>query len=72
MYTNSPDSHLILGFHPVHRNVIIASPCSGHGFKFAPVIGEAIADLALQGKTKLPIDFLSPTRAALISAAAHT
>ncbi len=65
MYTNSPDSHLTLGFHPEHSNVIIASPCSGHGFKFAPVIGEAIADLALKGKTKLPIDFLAPTRPAI-------
>lgn len=46
MYTNTPDHHFIVGVHPEHPAVIIASPCSGHGFKFAPVIGETVADLA--------------------------
>jgi sarcosine oxidase len=45
MYTNSPDEHFILDRHPAHRQVLIASPCSGHGFKFSPVIGELAADL---------------------------
>lgn len=46
LYTNTPDEHFILDRHPGHPGVLIASPCSGHGFKFAPAIGEALADLA--------------------------
>lgn len=45
LYTNTPDEHFILDRHPEHPGVLIASPCSGHGFKFAPAIGEALADL---------------------------
>ena len=50
MYTNTPDEHFIVDFHLQFPQVLIASPCSGHGFKFAPVIGEIAAGL-LQGKT---------------------
>jgi glycine/D-amino acid oxidase-like deaminating enzyme len=59
----SADSNFVLGLHPAHANVAIACGFSGHGFKFAPVIGEALADLASEGSTKLPIGFLSPSRA---------
>jgi sarcosine oxidase len=45
LYTNMPDEHFLLDFHPEHRQVLIASPCSGHGFKFSPVIGELAATL---------------------------
>ena len=45
MYTNTPDEHFILGYHPAHHQVLIASPCSGHGFKFSPAIGEIAARL---------------------------
>src|SRR5262249_48724835 len=45
MYTNAPDEHFILDYHPAHPQVLIASPCSGHGFKFSPVIGEVAATL---------------------------
>jgi sarcosine oxidase len=45
MYTNTPDQHFVLDRHPVHRQVLIASPCSGHGFKFSSVIGEMAAVL---------------------------
>lgn len=47
MYTNTPDEHFILDRHPDCPAVLIASPCSGHGFKFAPTIGEILADLAM-------------------------
>ena len=47
MYTNTPDGHFVLDFHPAHPEVLIASPCSGHGFKFASVLGEVMADLTL-------------------------
>lgn len=46
MYTNVPDSHFIIDHHPEHANVIVASPCSGHGFKFASALGEVLADMA--------------------------
>lgn len=50
LYTNTPDEHFILDYHPVHHQVVIASPCSGHGFKFSSVIGEIAAGL-LEDKT---------------------
>lgn len=46
LYTNTPDEHFIIDRHPEHPSVIVASPCSGHGFKFAPTIGEILADMA--------------------------
>ena len=48
-YTNTPDEHFILDYHPEFPQVVVASPCSGHGFKFSPVIGEMIAGM-VQGK----------------------
>lgn len=62
MYTNTPDLHFIVGFHPQYSNVTMACGFSGHGFKFAAVIGQALADLAAGGKTALPIGFLSIDR----------
>ena len=55
MYTCTPDGHFVVARHPRHPNVIIGSPCSGHGFKFVPVIGEILADLAISGTTRHPI-----------------
>jgi sarcosine oxidase len=46
LYTNTPDHHFLIDFHPDHPQVVLASPCSGHGFKFASVVGEILADLA--------------------------
>ena len=51
MFTNSPDEHFILDHHPSFPEVSIAVGFSGHGFKFASVVGEIMADLALEGKT---------------------
>lgn len=62
LYTMSPDHHFLVGLHPDHDRVAIAAGFSGHGFKFASVMGEALADLALTGTTPLPLAFLSPTR----------
>ncbi len=55
MYTNTPDSHFFLDRHPAHPRVLIASPCSGHGFKFSSVIGEVIADLVTAGQTQFDL-----------------
>jgi sarcosine oxidase len=52
LYTMTPDGDFILDRLPGEPNIIVASPCSGHGFKFAPVIGEILADLATAGATQ--------------------
>ncbi len=45
LYTNMPDEHFLIDRHPGEPRVLVASPCSGHGFKFAPVVAEVLADL---------------------------
>lgn len=45
LYTNTPDGHFFIAPHLPHEQVLVVSPCSGHGFKFASAIGEAVADL---------------------------
>lgn len=62
MYTNSPDGHFLVDRHPAHPQIVFAAGLSGHGFKFAPVLGQALADLAIDGATRLPIDFLKCDR----------
>ena len=52
MFTNTPDRHFILDRHPAHPEVLIAAACSGHGYKFCSVIGEILADLAIDGATR--------------------
>ncbi|RYZ91064.1 MAG: N-methyl-L-tryptophan oxidase [Proteobacteria bacterium] len=58
MYTMTPDENFIIDQHPTHQNVFFAAGFSGHGFKFASVVGEILADLATTGSTKAPIGFL--------------
>lgn len=67
LYTMSPDHHFVLGLHPEHRQVVVAAGFSGHGFKFASVIGEVLADLATSAATQHPIGFLSPRRFSNVS-----
>lgn len=64
LYTNTRDGHFIIDQHPDYGNVTFAAGLCGHGFKFASVIGEVLADLSLNGKTKLPIEFLRMKRLA--------
>ncbi|WP_171162565.1 N-methyl-L-tryptophan oxidase [Usitatibacter palustris] len=52
LYTVTPDGDFIIDRMPGAPDIIVASPCSGHGFKFAPVIGEILADLATTGTTR--------------------
>ena len=52
MFTNTPDNHFVIDVHPEYEQVSFASPCSGHGYKFASVIGEIMADLAETGITR--------------------
>ncbi|MDZ4679791.1 MAG: N-methyl-L-tryptophan oxidase [Saprospiraceae bacterium] len=63
LYTNTPDENFILDFLPDTDNkILMAAGFSGHGFKFASVVGEIMADLALKGKSELPIGFLNVGR----------
>ena len=62
MYTSTTDGHFIVDRYPESDRVTIACGFSGHGFKFASVIGEALADLAMEGRTALPIGFLGLDR----------
>ena len=64
MYTMSPDQHFVIDRHPMHDNVTVGCGFSGHGFKLAPAMGEALADLALHGRSALPIGFLGRARLA--------
>ena len=57
MFTNTPDRHFILDLHPEHPEVAIAAGFSGHGYKFCSVIGEIMADLAQDGRSRHDIDF---------------
>ena len=59
LYTMSPDEHFIVDRHPTSEPVFFAAGgLSGHGFKFTPVLGEVLADLALDDKTELPYQFV--------------
>ncbi len=55
LFTNTPDHDFIIDFHPEYPQVLVSSPCSGHGFKFASAIGEAQADLLTQGKSRFDL-----------------
>jgi sarcosine oxidase len=62
MYTNTPDHHFAIGRHPDDSRVVVLSACSGHGFKFAPVIGDIAADLVCDGGTMRDISQISLQR----------
>lgn len=62
IYTMSPDEHFLVGTRRDLRRTHFAAGLSGHGFKLAPALGDALVDLALQGRTELPIGFLSAAR----------
>ncbi len=61
-YDMTPDEHFIIGPHPLDSAVVVAGGFSGHGFKFSPVIGELVTDLAIDGATRFDIRFLAPDR----------
>jgi sarcosine oxidase len=67
MFTNSPDEHFIIDRHPQARSAVVAAGFSGHGFKFSSVVGEILADLALDGATPHDLDLFRWNRPALRS-----
>ena len=56
LYTNTPDEDFILDVHPDHERVVVGAGFSGHGFKFASVVGEVLADLAEDATTAHPVE----------------
>ena len=65
MYTMTPDAHFIVDRHPEYPQVALAAGLSGHGFKFTSVLGELLCQLTLDGRTSLPLEFLSCRRPGL-------
>ena len=55
LYTVTPDSKFVIGTHPEYPQIIIASPCSGHGFKHSAAIGEALSELAVTGESQFDL-----------------
>ncbi|GAA1858044.1 N-methyl-L-tryptophan oxidase [Pseudonocardia ailaonensis] len=62
IYAKTPDDNFVIGPHPEHENVTIGAAFSVHGFKFVPVVGEILADLALDGRSDRDINVFSPLR----------
>ena len=62
LYTMTPDENFIIGSHTDHPAVTIVAGFSGHGFKFAPVIGEIVGEIVATGKSSQDIAMFSPTR----------
>lgn len=64
-YTLTPDEDFIIDRHPRHRHIVIVSACSGHGFKFGALFGEAIADLVTHQRPRIALDRFRIDRPAL-------
>ena len=56
LYTMTKGENFRVGFLPARADVVVASACSGHGFKFSCVIGRVLADLATAGETSIGIE----------------
>ena len=62
LYTSLPDSGFFIDSHPRYSNVLVVSPCSGHGFKHSAAIGEAVAEWIVEGKSTLDLSAFKITR----------
>jgi sarcosine oxidase len=62
LYTVTPDFAFVIDVHPDSERVILASPCSGHGFKHSPAVGEALSELVVDGATRLDLGAFSMHR----------
>jgi sarcosine oxidase len=62
MYSNTPDEHFVIGRHPAHARVALAGGFSGHGYKFAPVVGEIVAALLADEDPGFSLDLFAPAR----------
>ncbi|MBI3841334.1 MAG: N-methyl-L-tryptophan oxidase [Thaumarchaeota archaeon] len=62
LYSNTPDFNFAIGPHPKEGRVLVVSACSGHGFKFASVIGEIVSDMVTGKKNEFDVSWLGPER----------
>ncbi len=62
LYTTTPDANFVIDFYPGNDRIVIASPCSGHGFKHSAAIGEILSELILDGKSKIDVSSFSMRR----------
>lgn len=62
LYTVTPDEKFIIDRHPEHKNIVLASPCSGHGFKHSAAIGECLAELTTEGRSAIDLSAFSLDR----------
>jgi sarcosine oxidase len=73
MYTNTPDGHFLIDQHPAFPQVLIASPCSGHGFKFSSAIGEILCELVENGQSRFDLSLFRNRRwSSADNASAHS
>jgi sarcosine oxidase len=63
LYTNTPDEDFVMDR---RGPIVIGSPCSGHGFKFTPLVGRILADLATGDRPSIPLDRFASTRPTLM------
>ena len=69
LYTTTVDEHFLIDYHPAHPNVVYASSCSGHGYKFSAVVGELLTDLSLTSQMHPAADFLKGSRLGVTASA---
>ena len=62
LYTVTPDFGFVIDRHPDWERVIVASPCSGHGFKHSAAIGEALTEWATEGRSRIDLTAFSLQR----------
>lgn len=62
LYTVTPDYGFIIDRHPDHANILVASPCSGHGFKHSAAIGESLAQWAIDGESMIDLSSFASSR----------
>jgi sarcosine oxidase/N-methyl-L-tryptophan oxidase len=65
MYTLTADQNFVIDRHPLYPQIAFAAGLSGHGFKFTPALGQALVELAVDGESTLPIEFLNCRRPTL-------
>ena len=62
LYSKTPDEHFLMDLHPDYPQIVVGGGFSGHGFKFGPILGEILANLALEGRSSHDLSLFSATR----------
>ncbi len=62
LYTVTPDSNFLIDRHPENERILVASPCSGHGFKHSAAVGEALAQVVSEGQSRIDLSAFALSR----------